>query len=1141
MALKRKPFPAKTATPTRKGPLDEAVAQMESGNYSAAATVLKPFLEQEPSNEEARHLFAQLHLKLGSLLAAQSSFESLAREAIAQKDFKKAETLLREYLAAASRYVPFIELLGQVCEGAGNPEGAIAEYGKAASILLEFPDPDDHARAASLFEKVKQLAPASPVVRDLAIAIAAASRGAPPAQDAQAAPVQPIAAQGGTDGGARVLEPLARAPASGSSGQAYTLPDPPSPAVGLPVELVPLDSVAPSSHQQTLVPGAAESASVVSLQTTASRDGAHSGEIVVTVVAAPLQELPSDPLTQAAADVGAATIGGPSTDELEASEHRSTNGALPVHRAADPIQASESVPTETGDLLAAQAVRSLEPAPSRPHRLSSGLISQRSTPFTQARSSARHRRKPTGLQPLKASDLEKRTAHIEGGNGPSIDRSPGSKTARWNSYPTGQEIPIPEDPADGQAGAHEEPSLTLVSPPQEITEPSFELQHPESDSSFLSRGQAPQLEMELPETASRVQGQQDWMELGLDRPVHSTPAQSTPSVAPNVAPMETSVTIHVHPAPVIVGGPVASAEQSVPAEPSSQEEGPATTVGEVLRDEPRSEPPSVYVEPLAPVPPVELKAPAVSESQPDRSQGWVPVTHAPPREFSSPDVFPSSIPEQEVHAPADGSPSVIEGTGTTGTPPADAAEPGPVTQFDGENKSEERRRRSMDEESVRPSAPARRGNRRRWFRAGLASLRQTTAVATRKVVRATLLLMSLGAGVPLLLLIGVVMMWFGLEQKPNAAFMQLTQAPPRPFEEPTRNGYFMLLGFGASETVDPIKAGYTKWKTTETDQSRRCFESRPEWRSAARFRSETRALALWYQTSEPVEVFQRERAQVQKWAGQHSVLMTRYRQWLTMPFEDRGYGRFATPNCEQILVAHRLYVAEGFARRDMNGAERLELDLRAWRNVLARAKTMSTKLLAAQAIKEDVAVIAALAARSRSDGAHLSRLAHVVRPFDQVERSLRWPIQNELLLEMKRMEAAMKDLGSFAHPVLASVLGWLPVPKQRALNAHAEYYEALIRTPEPNAQSTPDSYHFTRTPAQSPLDYLVNPVDNLLVEEEQEPWQHQAALLNDTDTRLRQLVGKKTFHHKTGTVLTSESDPPPPSESVHLVSSDPNL
>jgi hypothetical protein len=404
-----------------------------------------------------------------------------------------------------------------------------------------------------------------------------------------------------------------------------------------------------------------------------------------------------------------------------------------------------------------------------------------------------------------------------------------------------------------------------------------------------------------------------------------------------------------------------------------------------------------------------------------------------------------------------------------------------------------------------------------------------------------LLLMSLGAGIPLLLLIGVVFTWFGLEQKPNEAFMQLTQAPPRPFEEPTRNGYFLLLGFGANEKVDPIKAGYTKWKTTETDQSRRCFESRPDWRSATRFRSETQALALWYQTSEPVEVFQRERAQIQKWTGQHSLLMTRYRQWLTMPFEDRGYGRLASPNCEQILVAHRLYVAEGFARRDMNGAERLEVDLRAWRNVLARAKTMSTKLMAVQAIKEDVAVVAALTTRSRSDGAQLARLAHVVRPFDQVERSLRWPIQNELLLEMKRMEAALKDFGSYTHPMLASVLDWLPVPKQRALNAHAEYYEALIRAPEPNANSTPDSYHFTRTPAQSPIDYLVNPVDNLLVEEEQEPWQHQASLLNDTDTRLRQLVGKKAFNPKTGPFLTSESDPAPPSEPVHLVSSDPHL
>src|SRR5439155_4153196 len=143
--------------------LEEAIAQMNAGKYSQASAALKQLLATNPDNLEARRLFATLHLKLGSRLTAKTAFESLAQEAVQRQDYWLAESLLKEYLAAGPRYVPFLELLGHVYEEKGDPMSAIVEYGKAIEILVEDPDPDHPNRAADLFAKVKELAPTSPV------------------------------------------------------------------------------------------------------------------------------------------------------------------------------------------------------------------------------------------------------------------------------------------------------------------------------------------------------------------------------------------------------------------------------------------------------------------------------------------------------------------------------------------------------------------------------------------------------------------------------------------------------------------------------------------------------------------------------------------------------------------------------------------------------------------------------------------------------------------------------------------------------------------------------------------------------------------------------------------------------------------
>ncbi len=143
--------------------LEEAITHMNTGKYGRSSAALKDLLSLDPHNTEARRLFATLHLRLGSLATARQAFESLANEAIGRQDFWLAESLLREYLAAGPRCVPFLELLAHVYEEKGDALAAVAELGKAIDILIEGPDSENPKKPSQLYAKVRELAPASSV------------------------------------------------------------------------------------------------------------------------------------------------------------------------------------------------------------------------------------------------------------------------------------------------------------------------------------------------------------------------------------------------------------------------------------------------------------------------------------------------------------------------------------------------------------------------------------------------------------------------------------------------------------------------------------------------------------------------------------------------------------------------------------------------------------------------------------------------------------------------------------------------------------------------------------------------------------------------------------------------------------------
>ena len=148
--------------------LEEAITHMNAGKYGRSSAALKELLSLDPQNTEARRLFATLHLRLGSLVTARQAFEALANEAIGRQDLWLAESLLREYLVAGPRCVPFLELLAHVYDEKGDAIAAVAELGKAIDVLIEDPDSDNPRKPSQLYAKVRELAPASPVALQFA-------------------------------------------------------------------------------------------------------------------------------------------------------------------------------------------------------------------------------------------------------------------------------------------------------------------------------------------------------------------------------------------------------------------------------------------------------------------------------------------------------------------------------------------------------------------------------------------------------------------------------------------------------------------------------------------------------------------------------------------------------------------------------------------------------------------------------------------------------------------------------------------------------------------------------------------------------------------------------------------------------------
>lgn len=378
---------------------------------------------------------------------------------------------------------------------------------------------------------------------------------------------------------------------------------------------------------------------------------------------------------------------------------------------------------------------------------------------------------------------------------------------------------------------------------------------------------------------------------------------------------------------------------------------------------------------------------------------------------------------------------------------------------------------------------------------------------TRALVMSIVGLAVLSVAIVAMAIGAVGLTWLVMEEKPSPAFQSLTTPPQRAMMDSGKNGYLLLLGFEADPTADPVQAGYERKPDRKDGEMAAVCQGGDEGMAGANQKNASASVAQgWYRSADPAGQFKTQADSLKGWMSQTNMSIGRYRQWLKMPFEDWGHGQAVTPPCAAILFAHRLHVAEGFSQgaSTEGGVERLEGDMEAWRTTLGQAKTLPVKMMALQAISDDIAVASGLLVKPDFDGKTLPRITKMLRPLDPVESSMRWPMQSQLVLATKSYEAQLDADRGEDVPFHVSVASMLPLPKQRRFNDYAEYYESSYKAAgEGRYGAMPKRSTYIKYPANGVMDYLTNPTENIIGIDPLPAWDHYNGLVIDTDARLR--------------------------------------
>ncbi len=1144
--------------------LEEAITHMNTGKYGRSSAALKDLLSLDPHNTEARRLFATLHLRLGSLATARQAFESLANEAIGRQDFWLAESLLREYLAAGPRCVPFLELLAHVYEEKGDALAAVAELGKAIDILIEGPDSENPKKPSQLYAKVRELAPASSVAFQFAslfdiqtgellvphpLAPAAGTsleidasqpqdKILPSTEESRASDVMPWEQFEGAPPSHETSPPTS----SNSVIESLDVPDvmiDPAPVGSVSQELeVPLldEGLTPSSSEERTAeveegitssvesPGlsspmpweqienstirieeAAPSTAPLAQSEGVSQPESVSGHLASPAPAPDLTE-PSESVFAAEPSTSPAVLPEPEVPTPSAADSSSTvpfswntvfDGAWKF--ATGTLSSSSPAAVSKPDAISqdAREVESAQPESVPAPELSAPSIT--STPEPPVSFSdpeplpAAH---PSILSEVSESiaetdvirepDLPQPTAVLLSEEPLWPEEPPTLSSAIPSSFTVDLPVPPLSEPVEPARESEPVSSPSLMDP--QPVAPFPEVSAPESSCSTVIP--------EAPPSPEPVSTEPHETPITLSQTAEALPLSAASSNAPSVSPASMDTSSHWNTGEVEVQPHRPSEKQRkwdkkkgkapvVPPTPLPLVEESPEVVAELSRSGGWESAPS---ESRAPV--VEALAPVVEkvDLQEDTRPEWVraseSITFVNPSPSSSATWQDSGI--ESTHSKPEPAPSVA----------ASAVD----VLFDSTGaKSQVRTQDRLASRRPRPRFAARVAR----VRIGISSFIGTCFSTTRSIVLLCLGLVFFGVALVAVGIGAVGLAWMVMEASPSPVYHNLTTSAPQALTDTRKNGYFLLLGFDASAEQDPLQAGYERRVAGSDLQAASACMLGDEGKETTTGASDNMVRG-WFTSADPVAQLKPQAAAVRSWAAQESLALRRYQQWLSMSFEDVGYGQILSPNCTHILLGHRLYLAEGFAQDLNTGLGRLETDMGSWRAVLGQSKTLMVKMLAATAVQDDVAITSGLLTRQDLDGTVIGRLDKIVRPFDQVELSLRWPMQSHLLWATKAVTTSLKNDKNNERPLYVVLAAAMPLPVQRRSNAYADYYEAASKAvAEGRYTNLPKPSSFIRTPAVSVVDYLANPIEHIIGIEPLPSWDPYVGRMVETDARLR--------------------------------------
>jgi len=1208
--------------------LEEAITHMNTGKYGRSSAALKDLLSLDPHNTEARRLFATLHLRLGSLATARQAFESLANEAIGRQDFWLAESLLREYLAAGPRCVPFLELLAHVYEEKGDAVAAVAELGKAIDILIEDPDSENPKKPSRLYAKVRELAPASSVACQFAslfdiqtgellvphsmapAAVTSLEIDASQPQDktlaateeSRSSDVMPWEQFEGAPPSHETPPPTSSNPVIESLDVPDVLIDP------APVGLAPQELEVPPSESTGPIQEANRldqdmSPSILGeppLPSTGHRDDGM-GDPIVEPSSFVGEGLTPSSSEERTADVGrgitsfVGSLGLSSPMPWEQIEH----STIRIEEAAPsptPLAQSEGTP-----LLGSESV--LAPSAStQPEFVSDQLSSPASAPDLTEPSESVFAAEPSTspaelpepeVQTPSAADSSptvpfswntvfdgawKFSAGTLSSSSPSAVSKPDaiSQDARDLESVQPESVPDPE-PSAPSITSTPEPPVSFIDPePLPSVQPSIlsEVSESIAETDAIRESDLPQptpvlssevpLRLEEPPTISSAIPSSFTVDLpvpSLSEPVEparesepvsfpallepqpvaplpevSAPESSCSTVIPEALPAPEPVSTEHHEIPITPfqtaeAPPLSAAPSNAPsASPASMDTLLHWNRGEVgVQPHRPSEKKRKWgkkkgaapVVPPAPLPLVEESPEAVAELS--RSGGWesapseavAPVVEAVAHAVEpvvEKDVLQEDTRPEWVRAsesitfvnPSPPSPETCQDSGVEFThskpePAPSVAASAVDVLFDSTGeKSQVRTQDRLASRRPRPRFAARVAR----VRIGISSFIGSCFSTTRSIA---LLCLGLALFCVALSAVGigaVGLAWMVMEAPPSSVYHNLAASPPQALTDSRKNGYFLLLGFDASAEQDPLQTGYERKVEGSDFQAASACMLGDEGKGTTG--ASDNVVRGWFTSADPVAQLKPQAAAVRSWAAQESLALRRYQQWLTMPFEDVGYGQILSPNCAHILLAHRLYLAEGFAQDLSTGLGRLETDMGSWRAALGQSKTLMVKMLAATAVQDDAAIASGLLTRQDLDGTAIGRLGKIVRPFDQVELSLRWPMQSHLVWATKAVTTSLKNDKTNERPLYVALAAAMPLPVQRRSNAYADYYEAASKAvAEGRFTNLPKPSSFIRTPAVSVVDYVANPIEHIIGIEPLPSWDPYVGRMVETDARLR--------------------------------------